>query len=39
MQWEDGNIEVVEVGALTPSGWEKRFEVHSGDLWGVTRIR
>lgn len=35
----DGNIEVVEVGALTPSGWENRFEIHGGDLWGVVRIR
>lgn len=35
----DGDIEVVEVGALTESGWEKRFEITGGDLWALHKLR
>jgi hypothetical protein len=34
-----GNIEVVEVGELTPSGWRKRFELGGSDLWTLKRLR
>ncbi|HTV22810.1 MAG TPA: hypothetical protein VMG12_29170, partial [Polyangiaceae bacterium] len=35
----DGQIDVVEVGELTPEGWSHRFDINGGDLWGIMRAR
>jgi hypothetical protein len=36
---DEGPIEVVEVGELTPEGWVKQFDINGGDLWAILRAR